>query len=95
MKNKKIYKNELIKVLRIYEEELSKKFLNKPMTPALQEIMQAELDKIRCKYSARETNLVWQVPVKIETSGFGSFTLTPDLSDFFLVETPVVYKGWR
>lgn len=79
-----VYREELLKVLNIYENELAE-FIYRPMSPAMVMRMEDKLKTISCYYYNIDRNPVWKIPVKIVHAGYGSFDLQPDLNDVNVV----------
>lgn len=85
--NKRVYREELLKVLNICLNELSE-FIYQPMTPAMVMRMEGKLEHVRRRYQQMDRNPAWDVKIQIVQTGMGSFELTPDLSDVILEDKP-------
>jgi hypothetical protein len=90
-----VISQELQKVLLLYQDQLSKLFLYKPLTPATLQRMKDELERIRLSHKKMEKNHVWDVKVEIVPTGVSSFTLQPILDDVTLVERPEAKTVYR
>lgn len=84
---KRVYREELLKALNIYQNELSE-FIYRPMSPAMVARMEDKLEHVRRRYQYMDRNPAWDVKIKIVQTGMGSFELTPVLDDVILEDKP-------
>lgn len=62
----RVYKNELMKALFWYENQISEKFETVPLTPASLELMNRHLLQLQETQQKRESNNVWKVEVTVK-----------------------------
>jgi len=80
---KPIQKEMLIKVLNLYQNKLSEKFLYRPLSPSVQYEVEAFLNYTQRSYQQTETREEWHVPVVV-TFENNSISLKPVLGNYEL-----------
>lgn len=85
----RIWKDELLKVMQLYQRELSE-FIYRPMSPAMLERMKFKLESCRQYYRRQEQNPIWDIRVEIVQVNPHSFELHPILEGVTLEEKPKV-----
>lgn len=71
-----VRRNDLIRAMRIYQDELDRKFKFVPLTPATVQRVNAALNEMRAQLQRMERNPVWHVPVVAEAGSISSIVLT-------------------